>query len=56
MRDGLLLAIEAIDRATHGCHSPWCNGVHEGTACEGDYLMARLMERLHVLAAGKEEP
>jgi chromosome segregation ATPase len=36
--------IEAVDRAEPRKHSPWCNDVHEGGACEGDYLMARFME------------
>ena len=39
-------AIEAIDRAEPNLHSPWCNGVHEGGACEGDYMMWRFMEDL----------
>jgi len=53
LRAELRDAIETIDRAVPGRHSPWCNEVHEGSFCEGDCLMGGLMERLRALAKGE---
>jgi hypothetical protein len=55
LRAALARAVEAIDRAEPNRHSPWCNGVHEGGACEGDYLMVSFMRGLRALLWGRGE-
>lgn len=60
-RDALRLAlrrmVELVDHAESKVpHSPWCNGVHEGSSCEGDYLSARLIEECRALASPESQP
>jgi len=47
-------ALGALDEAGSykDCSSPWCNGVHEGNACEGAYQAAGFAEHLRKVAAG----
>jgi hypothetical protein len=47
--------LEAVDRAEPMKHSPWCNGVHEGSACEGDYLMATFIAEARQALATPDE-
>jgi hypothetical protein len=45
--DALDLAYQVIMHAAcEKPHSPWCNGVHEGSACEGDYQFAQALEEI----------
>ncbi len=46
LQEALQRAIEAIEHAEPNLHSPWCNGVHEGTACEGDHMMVGFLNYL----------
>ena len=48
--EGKVAAIEAIDRAEPNRHSPWCTGVHDGGACEGEAMMLPFVERLRAIA------
>ena len=56
LREALRDAIEAIERAEPNRHSPWCNGVHEGGCCEGEYLMSGFMARLRAALSVGETP
>ena len=56
LEEALRDAIEAIERAEPNRHSPWCNGVHEGGCCEGEYLMSGFMARLRAALSVGETP
>ena len=47
IRELLRLCLTCMENAEANKHSPWCNGVHaDNGACEGDFLVSRLMEQV----------